>query len=583
MRATLACALAALGLMMMTSARAAPADDLHALVKDYERYALDQDPVLAGQQGDKAALRRWPDDRPRAIAAHKAALVGFQKRLTALAAASLAGEDAINRAFLQDLVDRKLEGLSFDEERLPFVADDGFYNLPDYVARGTVVKSRDDELAWIARLEALPAWYQAEIANARRGVATGFTQPALVVEATLKTARSQAAGAAETSSLLLPLEKAPPGVSEADQARLRAQSLAIVRERIKPAQRGLVTFLEREYGPKARPALGLSSLPDGKRYYAYLARSYTTTQMTPEAIHALGLLEVARIRAEMEKAVAETGFKGSFPEFLAFLRHDPRFYPTSREALMAQAKATAARIDGKLPSLFGHLPKLPYEVRPAPAEVEESYTSARYWTGSPETGSPGIYIVNTSHLDQRPLYELPVLTLHEAIPGHHTQIALAQENKAIPVFRRSEDLTVFVEGWALYAEGLGEEMGIYRDPYERFGRLSFDMWRACRLVVDTGLHWMGWSREQARACLADNTALSDKNIDVEIDRYIGDPGQALAYKLGQLKIAELRRRAEAALGAKFDVRAFHDLILDEGPLPLDMLEARVDGWIAAQR
>jgi uncharacterized protein (DUF885 family) len=340
-------------------------------------------------------------------------------------------------------------------------------------------------------------------------------------------------------------------------------------------------FMEEEYRPRARASLGLSRLPDGEAHYAWLARRYTTTTLTPAQIHDVGLEEVARIRARMEATIAETGFDGSFADFLAFLRSDPRFYAASRADLMAEAKAIAERVDRLMPRWFGRLPKLAYEVRPVPADIEESYTSGRYWTGNPAQGAAAGYMVNTSHLSQRPLYELPALTLHEAVPGHHTQIALAQENESLPLFRRGEGLTAYVEGWALYAEGLGEEMGVYRDAYERFGRLSFDMWRACRLVVDTGLHQFGWTRDRARACLADNTALSQKNVGVEIDRYIGQPGQALAYKIGQLKISALRSRAEERLGERFDIRAFHDLILGAGPLPLDMLASRVEGWIAA--
>lgn len=560
------------------------ADTIDAVVADYERFNLAQNPVTAGQLGDREALKRWPDDSPAAVSARRAQLTAFQSRLGGLAHVALPAEGAINREFLIRQVAQSLAGMAFDEERMPFVADDGFFNLPDYVARSTTIRSRADADGWLARLAAVADFYATEVVDARRGLATGFVQPGVVLDAALSTVRAQAAAPAEDSSLLLPLAKLPPELSVDDQAGYRARALAIVRDKIKPAQRALLAFLETNYRPKAdaRTVVGLCGLPGGTAYYAWLARRYTTTDLTPEAIHALGIKEVARIRAEMDGAIAETGFKGSFAEFLAFLRHDPRFYATSRQALLDRAKAIAARIDVELPKWFGHLPKLPYDVRPVPAELEESYTSGRYWEGSPEQGAPGGYLVNTSHLDQRPLFELPVLTLHEAIPGHHTQIALAQENKALPVFRRGDGLTVYVEGWALYAERLGVEMGIYQDAYERFGMLSFDMWRACRLVVDTGLHQMGWPREKARAFLADNTALSQKNVDVEIDRYIGQPGQALAYKIGQLKILQLRERAKTALGARFDIRAFHDVILDEGPLPLDMLEARVDAWIASK-
>ena len=325
------------------------------------------------------------------------------------------------------------------------------------------------------------------------------------------------------------------------------------------------------------------ALPDGERYYGWLARHYTTTSLTPDQIHALGVSEVARIRAEMDATIAQAGFKGSFADFLAFLRSDPRFYATSRQQLLEKASEIDKRIDDRLPAFFATLPRLTFGVRPVPAEIEEGYTTGRYWEGSPKQGIAGGYMVNTSHLDQRPLYELPALTLHESVPGHHLQIALAQERDDLPFFRRNADVTAFTEGWGLYAESLGEDMGIYRDPYERFGRLSYEMWRACRLVADTGLHWLGWTREQARACFTDNTALAPKNIEVELDRYVSWPGQALAYKIGEIRLQALRRRAQQALGPRFDIRRFHDEILQAGPLPLDLLETRVDAWIGAQK
>src|SRR5581483_1419097 len=381
----------------------------------------------------------------------------------------------------------------------------------------------------------------------------------------------------------LPFASLPPIFSADEQKQLRARALELVGRGVKPAQREFLRFLEKTYQPKARKTLGIESVRNGPAYYAYLVRRHTTTAMTPDEVHQLGLKEVARIHAEMEQVIAQTGFKGSFQEFQADLRGNPRFYVTTREALLEKASTLAKRIDGELPKWFGLLPRLTYGVREVPREIEESYTSARYWPGSPEQGQAGGYMVNTSHLDQRPLYELPALTLHEAVPGHHLQIALAQENKAIPLFRRDDDLTAFVEGWALYSEKHGVDMGVYRDPYEQFGRLSMEMWRACRLVVDTGIHHAGWSRDQAIADMSANTALAQKNIEVEVDRYIGWPGQALGYKIGELKILELRHRAEGALGEKFDIRRFHDLVLGEGPLPLDILEQRVDAWIEEQK
>ncbi|WP_051749245.1 DUF885 domain-containing protein [Nevskia soli] len=582
-RAAPCLATALMALALIAGPAPASADDLNMLVADYERYSLQQDPVTAGQQGDQDALKRWPDDSQAADAIRKKALEGFRNRLDALGKTPLQGEDALNRAAMSRQVGRSYEGLSFDEARFPFAADDGFFNIPDYVARGTVIRTQADADSWLARLDALPAFYATEIANARRGLATDFVQPAPVVDAALRVAKAQSETPAAQSSLLLPFATLPDNFSAEQQKALRTKALQLVTDKIKPAQRELLEFLEKNYLPKARAKLGIEATPNGAAYYAFLVRRHTTTDITPDQMHELGLKEVARIRAEMNGVIAETGFHGSFKEFQADLRSNPKFYVSSRQALMEKASEIAKRIDDQLPKWFGLLPRLPYGVRPVPREIEESYTSARYWPGSPEQGTAGGYMVNTSHLDKRPLYEMPSLTLHEAVPGHHLQIALAQENKAIPLFRRNDDLTAYVEGWALYSEKLGIEMGIYRDPYENFGRLSMEMWRACRLVVDTGLHHKGWTREQAIAYMSDNTVLSDKNIEVEVDRYIGWPGQALGYKIGELKILELRHRAESALGDRFDIRKFHDLVLGEGPLPLDLLEERVNAWIARSK
>jgi len=571
----------ALGLIALSSQVCA--DDLKTLVADYEHYNLEQDPVTAGQQGDRDALKRWPDDSTAADALRKKALEGFRSRLDALGNAALQGEDALNREAMSRQIARRYEALSFDEARFPFAADDGFFNTPDYVARGTVIRNQDDADCWLARLQAIPAYYATEIGNARRGLATDFVQPLPVVNAALRVVHAQSDAPAGESSLLLPFASLPDSFSAEQQKALRARALELVTAQVKPAQRELLLFLEKTYLPKARTTLGIEAARNGTAYYAFQVRRHTTTNITPDQAHALGLKEVARIRAEMGQVMAQTGFHGSFKEFQADLRTNPRFYVDSRQALLEKVSEIAKRIDDQLPKWFGLLPRLTYGVRPVPREIEESYTSARYWPGSPEQGVAGGLMINTSHLDKRPLYEMPSLALHEGVPGHHLQIALAQENKAIPLFRRDDDLTAYVEGWALYSEKLGIEMGIYRDPYENFGRLSMEMWRACRLVVDTGLHHEGWSREQAIAYMSDNTALSDKNIEVEVDRYIGWPGQALGYKIGELKILELRHRAETTLGDRFDIRKFHDLILGEGPLPLDLLEERVDAWIAASK
>ena len=453
---------------------------------------------------------------------------------------------------------------------------------PQDLGRGTHIRDRADAEAYLRRLAALPHYYEVEIANARRGIATGFTQPAPTVAVVLAIARKQAATPTGEDSLLKPLLELPSSISPEDQAALTARAIQLI-EAFKVSQRAFVTFLEIEYAPHARKSLAARDLPNGEAFYRAMVAQHTTTDLTPDQIHQIGLDEVKRIRAEMETQIAASGFKGDFKAFQTFLRTDPQFYVTTRQALLEKSALFAKTVDDKLPREFGKLPRLPFAVREIPRESEESATTAYYNPGSPALGIAGGYEVNTSHLDQRPLYEIPALSLHESQPGHHVQIALQQERTDLPKFRRDGSFTAYTEGWALYAEQLGTEMGLYRTPYERFGKLSYEMWRACRLVADTGIHWLRWDREQARACFTDNTALSAKNIDVELDRYISWPGQALAYKIGELKIMELRHKAEAALGDKFDVRAFHDAVLVDGNVPLDLLEKRIDAWIAAQK
>ena len=570
-------------LVLSTAALAAPPPSpaLQRIIDDYEALQQRIDPVGAGRDGDREALSRLPDDSPAALADEAKALQGLDGRLKALSA-GLSDEDALNRTFLSRVIEDDLEGLKLDTARLNFDAYDGFHLFPTELSQGAQIRDQADAEAYLKRLAALPAYYDVEIANARRGVATGFTQPAPTVQVVIAIVQKQSARTAADDSLLDPLKTLPTSIAPADQAALLDRALPLVAA-VKAKQAALLAFLQTDYLPHARRSLAARDLPNGEVYYRWAVRHHTTTAMTPDEIHALGLREVARIRGEMEQAINASGFKGSFQDFQHFLRTDPQFYVATREALLEKNALFNKRVDDALPKEFGRLPRLPFAVREIPRESEESATTAYYDEGAPAIGLAGGFMVNTSHLDQRPLYELPSLALHESEPGHHLQIALAQELTGIPRFRREAYITAYVEGWALYAEQIGEEMGMYRTPYEHFGRLSYEMWRACRLVSDTGVHWLRWSKDQARACFTENTALAPKNIEVELDRYIGWPGQALAYKIGELKIMALRRRAETALGPKFDVRRFHDAVLLEGPLPLDLLEQRIDAWIATEK
>ena len=563
-------------------ALAAPSDQLHAILKDYDAFYARNDPIGAGQRGDLAAAAVWPDDSPAAEAGRLADNRRFKQRLDALPAAGLAGEDALNRELLARQLDLDIQGAAFDEDRIPFTNDEGFFVTSSYAAEGVRIHTDAEARAWLNRIATLPDYYATETANMRRGLATGFVSPSITATTAAKATRAQADLPPEQSPLLEPFDSLPSAMQPQREA-LRARALELIRTRVKPAEQRLAAFFADDYLPHARSSLGAASLPDGRAYYAYRVRVETTTDMTPDQIFALGQSEIARIRAAMAVEIKASGFRGTFPQFLQKLRTDPQFYLTSREALMERASRLAKRVDDQLPAYFGKLPRLSYGVREVPRAIEDGYTSARYNPGSPEQGVAGGLMINTSHLDQRPLYELPALVSHEGAPGHHIQIALGQELVDTPLFRKDGDITAFVEGWALYSEQLTREMGLYETPYDRFGLLSMEMWRACRLVMDTGLHWKGWTRDQAVACLKDNSALSDKNIQNETDRYIGWPGQALGYKIGELKIAELRDRARAALGPRFDYRRFHDVVLDEGALPLSVLERRVDAWIAEQR
>ena len=568
------------------AAAAHNADDpaLASILADYEAYLRANDPISAGMEGDREALSRLPDVSRAFELAQEPVLRAFADRLAAIDPATLGDEDRLNHAFLGRVLRRSLARIPLDTDRIgAFNSEGGPGQSMAYIASVTRIATRDDAEAWIARLEAMPKFYRDQLDSARRGLESGLVQPRSVVESALSLMEPEAAHTAETDPLLKPFAALPDSLSAADQADLRARALAAVADGVMPARRDWVRFLRDDYLPRAPESLGLVHRPGGRALYAFLVQGYTTTDLTPDQIHQLGREEVDRIRARMETEMQAAGWTGDFAGFLAFLRSDPQFYATTREDLLEKASEMAKRADDGLPALFGILPRTPYGVRPVPAEIEANYTTGRYFGGSMENGVAGGYMVNTSALDQRPLYELPALTLHEAVPGHHIQIALAQEAEEGPYFRKSVDVTAFTEGWGLYAEFLGEEMGFYRTPYERFGRLSYEMWRACRLVADTGIHWLGWDIEQARACFRDNSALAPLNIETELQRYIGWPGQATAYKIGEIRLRDIRSRAERELGDRFDVRRFHDALLVDGPLPLGLLDERMDRWIAEEK
>ncbi|HRC86042.1 MAG TPA: DUF885 domain-containing protein, partial [Thermoanaerobaculia bacterium] len=433
---------------------------------------------------------------------------------------------------------------------------------------------------YLSRLAALPAYFEQETALLEEGLKAGFTPPQAVFAGFESTITPHIVDDAKKSAFYKPFESFADTFPKAAASRLEARGRQLILEAVVPAYRRFLDFITHRYIPGARTTIGASELPRGQDYYRYLVRHFTTLEVTPEQVHQLGLEEVARIRAEMQQVIASVGFQGSFAEFLHFLRTDPRFYAKTPDQLLKEASFIAKKMDGKLPSLFGRLPRQPYGVEPVPADLAPKYTGGRYVEAPLDGKRAGTYWVNTYALESRPLYTLEALTLHEAVPGHHLQISLQKELTGLPDFRRFAYVNAFGEGWGLYSEHLGLEAGFYTDPYSNFGRLTYEMWRACRLVVDTGLHAMGWSRQQAMDYLAGNTALSLHEVETETDRYISWPGQALSYKMGELKIRELRKKAEAELGPNFDLRAFHDAVLANGTVPLTVLEDQINDFIA---
>jgi uncharacterized protein (DUF885 family) len=518
----------------------------------------------------------WPDVSKPAEDRRIATLKGLQARLSSLPPSPERSEEALTRQLLDWRLGMRIEAARFDAARIPFDNGDGFFNTANYAAETTVIRTDADGAAWVARLKALPVYFDQQIDNLKRGIATGFVQPQSTASSVLTILKLAADQPAAASPLLAPLKNLPATIPADRQASLRADGLAAVEQAVKPAQRKLVVFFERDYLPHARSQLAASSLPDGRAWYAFEVRRSTTTNMKPDEVFALGEREVARIRAEMQTAMRSTHFTGTMPQFIAMLRTDKRFYAPNLESYVEKASEIGKRIDGLLPIWFGRLPRLTWTIRVKPPELEAA--SSGYDLGDPEKGAPGT-VVMSAHANADPLFGLPAWVLHEGVPGHHLQIALGQERTDLPAFRRKDEPTAFVEGWALYAEQLGEDMGVYRDAYERFGRLSFDMWRACRLEMDVGIHWKGWTKEQAESCLRDNTALPESSVVRETQRYIAWPAQALAYKIGELQFLAERQRAEQALGTKFDIRAFHDAVLDDGPMPLSILHEQIGRWI----
>jgi len=497
---------------------------------------------------------------------------GILKELDALPAASLSPAERINYAVYRAQIAAFHDALRFKEYEQPVNADTAFWTDVAYSARRPM-NSVEDYRNYLRLLDGLPRYFDEEIANMRAGLARGFTPPRVTLAGRDGTLRSVTdAKTPQDTVFYTPLRQMPSSIPAAEQEALRAQAVATIRERVQPAYAKTLAFFNGEYVPGARTTLAAQDMPGGRAYYQSKIVEFTTTDMTADQIHAIGLAEMAKIRAEMHDIMRQVDFKGDLPAFLEFLRTDPQFYAKTPKELLMAAAWTAKKFDAKADQYFGYLPRRRFAILPVPDD------QAPFWTAG--RGGAGSYWVNTYNLPARPLYSLPALTLHESAPGHAFQMPISMEQQGVPPFRRAY-ISAYGEGWALYTERLGAEMGIYETPYEVFGMLSYQAWRASRLVVDTGIHAKGWTREQAQAYLMDNTALSKHEVETEVDRYISWPGQALSYYLGQMSIQEARARAEQALGPKFDIRNFHDTILQLGSVPLPVLQQRIDAFIAA--
>jgi uncharacterized protein (DUF885 family) len=579
--ANLVFALAALAAAPMAASADAVAD-LHALFdREWERDLADN-PLSATYHGDPRYNDRLPDISQAAEAARNAADARVLDDLARIPRERLPLAEQLNYDLFRQEYETRKAALPFHPEYYSIEASGGPQSLNE-LAELVPFESIADYETWIRRMQAIPAYLDQYGERLRRAAAAKRTQPRAVMERVLEPLAKQVTGKPEDSPFFERFRNFPDALPAADRERLAARAREVIGQSVIPAYRRFQVVFRDEYLPATRSTVGLWDTPDGRAYYQFLARYHTTTALTPAEIHAIGLREVARNRAEMQKVMDEVGFQGSLTEFFQHLRTDPKFYYKTGDELFRAYAYIVKMIDPELPKLFGKLYRTPFGLRPIPDNSAPNTTTAYYQGPSLDGARPGYYYVNLYRPEVRPKYEMEVLSVHEASPGHHLQIALAQEQIGLPTFRRAGGFTAYVEGWGLYSERLGYDLGLYRDPYSRFGQLTYDQWRAVRLVVDTGLHDMEWTRQQAIDYFMANAAKTEADIVNEVDRYISDPGQALAYKIGQLKFLELRARAEQALGDRYDIRAFHDTVLATGAVPLDILERTVDEWIAAQK
>jgi prolyl oligopeptidase len=573
----------AISLIFITTltAHAGPSEDFQALLDEAWEWRLEQNPVFASALGDRRFNDKWTDRSIDTIESRQVQRQAFLDRTIAIDSSQLSAEDQFNYALFRRSLQVAIDGHQYKEYLMPISQRGGVQSL-ESTAEVLRMQSVQDYEDWLARMAAIPAVLEQTMALQERGRKDGYMPPKILMERVPDQIASQTVENAEDSPFFAVFENIPDTIAAEDQTRLQNLAREIIEDAILPAYRDFSRYFNKTYLPASRESIGASELPNGGAYYEYKARLFTTTQMTPDEIHRLGLNEVKRIRDEMQLIIDELEFDGDFADFLHFLRTDPQFYYDDPDDLYEAYLATCKRIDPELVKLFGKLPRMPYGLRPIPDNIAPDTTTAYYRGPAADGSRAGYYYVNLYRPEVRPKYEIEVLSVHEAMPGHHLQIALAQELEDVPNFRRYSGFTAFVEGWGLYSEALGYDLGLYKDPYSRFGALTYEMWRAVRLVVDTGMHYKGWTRRQAIDFFKDNAAKTELDIVNEIDRYLIMPGQALAYKIGQLKMLELRKKAEQALGNDFDIRAFHDELLGAGAIPLEVLETRMNRWLTRQ-
>lgn len=557
---------------------------LYALFDSEWQQRLESSPSFASFLGDKRYNDRWTDLSFDALKKRNERRLAALARLKAIDRSKLSEKDKVNYDLFQKDYESEIANYETGLYLLP-ISQRGGIQTADELAEFLQFQTVKDYENWIARLESFPVYMEQTLALMKEGKARGLVWSRQVLTRVPAQIDKQIVASAEQSPFYAPF-RAPAltkNVSESEQTALKNRAVKAIEEKVIPSYRKLKDYFEKEYLPAAYPQAGIWQMKNGDKIYEFLARDYTTTAMTPKEIHETGLREVARIRAEMEKIKTQVGFKGTLPEFFNYLRTDAKFFYKTPEELLNAYRAVTRRVDPELVKVFRTFPRMPYGVVPIPDNIAPDTTTAYYNSPAADGSRPGLYYVNLYKPEMRPKWEMMALSIHEAVPGHHFQIALQQELGEMPNFRKFGGYTAFIEGWGLYSESLGDEMGLYGDPYDKFGQLTYEMWRAVRLVVDTGMHYYKWDRQKAIDFFKENAAKTDQDIVNEIDRYISDPGQALAYKIGELKIKEMRGRATAELGAKFDVKEFHDVVLLSGAVPLDVFEKNVTEWIAKKK